>query len=254
NWDNLKSFKWPDPDEPELYEGLEERFGRSDEKYTLTVIFMLLFERMHALRGFENTLIDLYLEREKIETLADRIVEYDIRIIENISERFPDSIDGFSFTDDWGTEQDTFISVEMWEEFFKPRYKKIFSAIKRCGWDVWMHSCGKINRIISSLIEIGCSVLNLQQPTTNGIEEVGEMFSGRICFSSLCDIQHTLPFKSEEEIEFEAKKLLEFWGNENGGFILSDYGDGEAIGVSEGKKRLMFNAFMRYDRWRRIQR
>ena len=114
-----------------------------------------------------------------------------------------------------------------------------------------MHSCGKINGIIPSLIAIGCDVLNLQQPTTNGIEAIGTAFAGKICFSSLCDIQHTLPMKSGQEIEREAAHLLGSWGTEHGGFILSDYGDGRAIGVSDERKRLMFDSFMKYDRWRR---
>lgn len=250
DWNLLKNFKWPDPDDPGYYACMEKRFAGSEGKYLLTGIFMLLFERMHALRGFENTLEDLYLEREKIELLADRIVDFDIRIIENISKRFSGQIHGFNFSDDWGTELDTFINPVLWDEFFKPRYKKIFNAVKKAGWHVWMHSCGKINKIMESLIEIGVDVLNLQQPRALGIEEIGNRFAGRVCFSSLCDIQHTLPFKGKEEIEEEAKLLLDCWSTSKGGFILSDYGDGNAIGVGVDKKKIMFDAFMRYDRWK----
>ncbi len=250
-WDDLDSFQWPDPDNPSFYQGMEKRFAGSQDKYIKTGIFMLLFERMHALRGFENVLTDLYLEQEKIAFLADRIVDYNIKIIRNISEKFPGEIHGFSFSDDWGTEESTFISKKMWDDFFKPRYNKIFEAAKEAGWDIWMHSCGKINNIIPSLIDIGCNVLNMQQPTTNGIKEVGEKFAGKICFSSLCDIQHTLPFKSDEAIKAEAKELLDKWATKKGGFILSDYGDGRAIGVRDNKKRVMFNAFRKYDRWKK---
>ena len=252
HWNDLDKYRWPDPDCKQFYDGMEKGFQGSDDKYILTGIFMLIFERMHALMGFENVLTDLYLEREKIEKLADRIVEFDIRIIENISSRFSNQIHGFNFTDDWGTERNTFISVKLWDEFFKPRYKKIFDACKKADWDIWMHSCGKRNGIIPSLIDIDCNVLNMQQPTTNGIKDIGEKFAGKICFSSLCDIQHTLPFKSDEEIEEEAKELLDNWANDDGGFILSDYGDGHAIGVDNHKKKVMFNAFMKYDRWKKV--
>ena len=129
DWEAAKSFNWPDPERRELYDGMEERFEGSGDRYVLTGIFMLLFERMHTLRGFENTLTDLYLERRRIEELADRIVEYDIGIIENIAERFGPAIDGFSFTDDWGTERNTIISGELWDEFFRPRYKRIFDVL-----------------------------------------------------------------------------------------------------------------------------
>lgn len=250
-WSNLDLYRWPDGDDPAFFEGMEERFEGSKDKYVMTGIFMLLFERMHSLRGFENVLVDLYLEKEKIEMLADRIVDFNIRIIENIATRFPGQIHGFGFTDDWGTERATFINVALWDEFFKPRYKKMFDLCHEKGWDVWMHSCGKINDIIPSLIDIGLDVINMQQPRTNGIEEIGKRFSGKLCFQSVCDIQHTLPLKSDAEVEQEAVDLMDHWGTEEGGFILSDYGDGAAIGVDDARKKVMYDAFTRHDRWKK---
>ena len=250
DWRALEHFHWPDPDDPAFYEGMEDRFAGADGKYVMTGIFMLLFERMHALHGFENTLTDLVLERDRIEMLADRVVEFNLGIIENIARRFPDRVHGFSFTDDWGTQQNVFIRPQLWDEFFRPRYKRIFDACHEAGWHVWMHSCGRVNTIIESLIEIGLDVINLQQPRALGIEEIGRRFRGRICFESLCDIQHTLPFKGADEIREEARLLLEHWAAPDGGFVLSDYGDGQAIGVELEKKQIMLDAFLEADPWR----
>ncbi|NIN68253.1 MAG: hypothetical protein GTO63_26815 [Anaerolineae bacterium] len=38
--------------------------------------------------------------------------------------------------------------------------------------------------------------------------------------------------------------LLEHWSTPDGGFILGDYGDGEAIGVELEKKQIMLKAFL----------
>ena len=244
-------FHWPDPDDPAFYQGMDERFEGSAGKYITTGIFMLLFERIHSLIGFENALAGLYLEREWLEELADRIVEFDLAIIRNISRRFPGQIHGFNFTDDWGTQQNLFIRPSLWDDFFKPRYRRIFDAVHAAGWQVWMHSCGKINAIISSLIEVGADVIELQQPRALGIEAIGDQFRGRVCFASLCDIQHTLPTKSDAEIRAEAELLLKHWSTPDGGFILIDYGDGNAIGVSLEKKQVMLDAFLQADPWKR---
>ena len=107
-----------------------------------------------------------------------------------------------------------------------------------------------LSRSAQGLIDIGVDVLNLQQPRALGIEEIGEQFAGRVAFSSLCDIQHTLPFKGEQGIREEAELLLQCWGTPEGGFILSDYGDGRAIGVELEKKEIMLDAFLNADRWR----
>jgi hypothetical protein len=251
DWDAaIGSYRWPDPEEAWIYEGMEQRFVGSEGKYINTSIFMLLFERMHSLCGMSNVLTDLYANRGRMEELADRIVDFDLAIMRNVAERFPGRIHGFGFTDDWGTELATFVSPKMWRNFFQPRYARIFEAAHSYGWTVNMHSCGKVNEIIEPLIEIGLECMNLQQPRALGIEEIGRRFAGRICFSSLCDIQHTLPYKDADEIREEARLLLEHWSTADGGFILSDYGDGDAIGVPLWKKQVMLDAFREFDPYR----
>lgn len=253
DWADFDSIKWLDPNDPALYEGMEEKFIGYEDKYSIASIFMLLFERMHSLRGFENLLLDLYIEKENIAKLADKVVEIQIGIIENMAKRFPGRFDGLTFTDDWGTERDLIIKPELWREFFKPRYKKILDACHKVGWDVWMHSCGKINVIIEDLIEIGLNVINLLQPENLGIEEIGRRYAGRICFESMCDMQTTLPLKDCKGIEEEASLLLQNWGTDRGGFILCDFGEGTAIGVTPDKRKVMYDAFMKHDRWKEIK-
>jgi hypothetical protein len=250
-WSDLDGYTWPDPNDPAWYEGMEREFEGSAGKYVVTGIFMLLFERMHSLHGFQSTLEDLYVDRPRLEALADRVVEFDLGIIRNIAERFPGRIHGFSFTDDWGTQRNVFIGPALWDEVFRPRYRRIFDAAHEAGWHVWMHSCGKINDVIGGLIEVGLDVINLQQPRALGIEEIGERFRGAICFESLCDIQRTLPLVGASEIREEARLLLDRWATPQGGFILSDYGDGRAIGVEVEKKQVMLEAFLEADPWRR---
>lgn len=245
-----EAYRWPDGNDPAFFEGVENRFEGHEGKYTTTSIFMLLFERMHSLCGFEKVLTDLYLDRPRMEELADRIVDFDLKVIENLGRIANGRIDGFGFTDDWGTERKLFIRPQLWCEFFQPRYRRIFDACHAAGWDVWMHTCGQVTEIIGPLIDIGLDAINLQQPRALGIEKVGEKFAGKICFESLCDIQHTLPFKSPEEIRAEAKLLLDWWATDDGGFVLADYGDGEGIGVPDSTKRIMFDAFMEFDRWK----
>jgi hypothetical protein len=246
---DLAKFHFPDPQDPAFYQGMEARFAGSEGKYVTTGIFMLLFERLQALLGFENTLTGLYLEKEWIEVLADRIVEFDLAVIHNISRRFPSQIHGFNFTDDWGTQWGLTIHPRDWEAFFRPRYQQIFNAIHAAGWHVWMHSCGKINAILNSLIEIGVDVIELQQPRLVGIQETGAQCAGQVCFASLCDIQRTLPGGTAEEIEAEARLLLNHWAKPAGGFILIDYADGNAIGASLEQKAIMLDAFQKADPW-----
>jgi len=108
------------------------------------------------------------------------------------------------------------ISPELFRRFFQPRYRRLFKVIHECGWHVWMHSCGKINKAIGPLIEAGLDVVNMQQPRTNGIEEIGREYAGKITFETLCDIQMTLPAGDREQIVREAEQLMHTWGTAEG--------------------------------------
>lgn len=252
-WSSSDKFRWPDPCEPAIFDGMEKQIECHGDDYVYTGIAMLLFERMHSLRGFENTLIDLATGDERIETLADRIVEYDIELINSLSSRFPGAFAGFTSTDDWGTELSSFISPKLWNEFFMPRYKKIYDALHGAGMHAWQHSCGRVNELIPGFIEAGVDVLNLQQPLALGIEEMGRRFAGKVCFSTICDIQKTLPHKGEEAIRQEARSLLDHWATPEGGLILTDYGDFSAFGAAGWKKEAMVKAFMEFDPWKKRQ-
>ena len=252
----MAEFPWPDGDDPRRYENVPRRLAELQDdpdrrdKYVLTGIFMILWERMHSLHGFESCMLDLMDDRAEIHELADRIVEYDLAVVRRMHRLCGDAIQGFSFTEDWGTQLDLHISPELWRQFFFPRYRRIFRAIHQAGWHVWMHSCGKINKAIPGLIEAGCDVINMQQPRTNGIEEIGRRFAGRICFETLCDIQKTLPRGDRGEIRTEAEMLLRHWGTPEGGFVLGDYGDHLAIGATPETKRFMLATFRRTDPYR----
>jgi hypothetical protein len=220
--------------------------AEAEGKYVICGIFMVLFERLHTLHGFERTLMDLYDDRAGMGALADRIADVHITLVREVARRFPGRVQGFSMTDDWGTQQAAFIGFALWMDFFYPRYKRIFDAMHAAGCDVWVHSCGKVNEIVEGYIRAGVNVVNLQQPRALGIEEMGRRYSGRITFESLADIQSTLPSGSQAQIAADAEALMRHWARPDGGFVFSDYGDGEAIGVTNPKtKPAMYEEFSR---------
>ncbi len=247
--DDLDDFEPPSYHHDGRFEGGAEKLDQieADGKYACCSIFMVLFERMHALHGFENTLMDLYSDADRLGKLADIITDAHVRLVEEVARRFPGRIDGWKMTDDWGTQQSAFISYEKWMEFFYPRYKRIFDAMHDAGCDVWVHSCGKINEIIQGYIQAGVDVVNLQQPRALGIEEIADSYRGDIAFESLSDIQNTLPTGDPEKIEADAEALMTHWAGPDGGFLFSDYGNDEAIGINDEKvKPTMYEAFSRH--------
>jgi len=242
----LDRHQLPDYTDDSRYEEIAARLDQLDAegKYITCGIFMVLFERMHTLHGFENTLADLYLDRPAMEALADRIVDVHTTLVQEVARRFPGRLTAWSMTDDWGTQQAAFVSFDLWMDFFFPRYKQLFDAMHAAGCDVWVHSCGKVNEIIEGFIRAGVDVVNLQQPRALGIAEIGQRYRGRITFQSLADIQATLPTGDRARVQEDADLLMTHWASPEGGFILSDYGGDESIGVRDpATKPHMYKVF-----------
>ncbi|MBN1400471.1 MAG: hypothetical protein JXA74_06520, partial [Anaerolineae bacterium] len=202
-----------------------------------------LFERLHMLRGFAQTLEDFYLEPEKIHRVLDMILEFKLAHIDEAARRFGDRVHGLFMTDDWGTQKSTFVSPAVFREFFAERYRTLFDAVHGHGWHTMLHSCGRVNDFVPLFIEAGADVLNMQQPRAYGIRELGQAYAGKVCFLTTVDIQATLPGEDSQAVQAEARELVQHWSTPQGGLIVFNYGDSEGIGVSDGIAEVMFRAF-----------
>ena len=118
------------------------------------------------------------------------------------------------------------------------------------GWHVWMHSCGKINAIIGELIDIGLNVINLQQPHIWRNREVWPPLRGpRLPGIAVGHPAYPAVRERRRDPRRSTELLTRYWGTSEGGFVLSDYGDGQAIGVPLEKKQVMLDTFLAADRW-----
>ncbi len=250
DWSKLDCYSPPNPRDPYYFERLEDEMAGASDRYVVVTSHFTLFERFDMLHGFSRTLEDLCLEPEKCEKLLDMILEWKLEHWDELHRRHGDRVGGLFVTDDWGTQESTLISCDMFERFFVPRYRRLVDAVHDKGWHLMFHSCGKINDFVPYFIGLGIDVVNMQQPRTYGIRELGERFAGKICFLTTADIQKTLPQGNLEEVREEIRELIEHWSTPDGGFIVFNYGMGEAIGVPQETTNEMFREFARQmDYW-----
>ena len=242
-WHKLDSYVPPNPRNPFYFKRIEEGIRDAGDKYVILTSHFNLIERYHMLRGFVNSMEDFYLEKENAHKLIDMILEYKIEHLREAAKWFGDRVHGIFLSDDWGTQNNTFVSAEIFKEFFIERYKKLFSAIHDLGWHAILHSCGRINDFVPFFIDAGVDVMNMQQPLAYGIVEIGERFAGKVCFLSTVDIQATLPGGNAERVIAEAGMLVKQWSTADGGFIVFNYGNSEGIGTSDEITKTMFREF-----------
>jgi hypothetical protein len=244
DWSRLTDYRPPNPRDPFYYERLGETIDNAGDRYVVVTSHFTLIERLHMLHGFTQTLEDLVLEPEKAEKVLDMIVAFKIAMFDELARRFGDRVHGLFLTDDWGTQKNTFISPKVFRDFFLPRYQAIAECIHGHGWHFHLHSCGRVNDFVPLFIESGMDVVNLQQPRAYGIEELGRLYAGKICFLTMVDIQSTLPKNDPALVRQEAVDLIRHWTTPDGGLIVFHYPDHEGIGVRYETMREMYDAFL----------
>ena len=243
DWSDLERYHPPNPRNPFYYERLGPIIDAAENRYVAITAHALLFSRLNRLRSFADTMEDFYLEPERVHRVLDMIVDFKIQQCDELYRRFGDRIHGLYMADDLGTQEGTFFSQKTFDEFFRPRYIKIFDAIHACGWHVILHSCGHINAFVPTFIELGVDVLNMNQSRNYDIIQFGEQFRGKVCFLATVDIQATMPRGIEEEIREEARLLVKHWNTPKGGMIVFDYGEWPAIDVQPEMPYIMFDEF-----------
>lgn len=246
--EDYESYHCPDPHAPGRFDGLEEALAQAEKAglYVQLNSPQCIFERMHFLRGFDDTLMDCMTEPELVEELARKLADYQIGIIEEAHRLGKGRIHCYDTTDDWGTQQNLMVPPRIFRDIFKPQYQRIFDKCRACGMDIRFHTDGKINTILEDFIELGVSILNIHQPRLVGIDEVAAVARGRICFEAAVDIQTTMPTSNKTLIEQEVTELVAKWATPQGGLIGVEYGYLKAIGTTKEAMLYALECFQKH--------
>ncbi|MGB9642343.1 MAG: uroporphyrinogen decarboxylase family protein [Candidatus Ratteibacteria bacterium] len=219
---DVETFQLPSPDifeitteKLELYDKFAIVFT-GDRLTTRTSFFKLAM----YLRGFENFLLDLHINKKIARAIIDKIFEFHYTLNESIFKKYSDKIDIFLLGDDFGTQTGPVIGLESFREFFKQPLRAIVELCHKYNIRAMLHSCGSVKIFIPDLIQIGLDILNPVQHTASGmnLKELKREFGKDICFHGAIDVQKILPFGTRKDIENEVKNCIEILG-ENGGYI-----------------------------------
>jgi uroporphyrinogen decarboxylase len=194
------------------------RLRAETDKYLLVTIYGSHFEKAYFARGIENFLADLAAEPAFAGRLLSRIIEKNLVMLENILQA--PEIDGVLLGSDWGSQLDLLMSPAVWEELIRPGEQAEYDLIHSYGKDVWVHSCGNIERILPSLVAMGLDVLNPVQPEAMDIARLKETYGRALTFWGGVSTQQTLPYGTPDEVRAEARRVRALM-SAGGGYIFS---------------------------------
>ncbi len=208
---DLASYRMPDPLGPSvqpIYQearDLVERYGRTHAVFGS--LYQTIFEAAWLLRGLENLLMDMVVNKDFAHELFERLTAYSLVAGR---EMVAQGIDVLWLGDDFGTQRTMLISPQMWREFMKPRYARLITAFKAQNpkLKIAYHCDGYLKPIIPELIEIGLDVLNPVQPLSMDPAEIKRKYGSELSFWGTVDTQRTFPFGSPEDVASEVRERL----------------------------------------------
>ena len=129
-----------------------------------------MYLRLLDLVGFENAMVWFAEEGEVIETLIDKVLEYNLYQIAAILPRMDEIL---YLGDDLGIQNGLAIGAARWRKYMKPCFRKLYGIVKAYKPDqiIYMHTDGCIWEIMPDFIECGVDVIN-PQFRANGLDNL----------------------------------------------------------------------------------
>ena len=213
--ENMADYAWPDPDDPTRYEDHDQVIADDDGHFLVAALGFSLFERAWTMFGMENLLIAMLTDKGFVNVLLDRVLEFNLRIIENACSH---DVDAMQFGDDWGQQRGLIMGPGLWREFIKPRVRQMYQAVRAKGKYVFIHSCGKVDELFPDLIDIGLDCFNPFQPEVIDVFEAKRTFGDRLSFYGGISTQRLLPYGTVPEVRDAVRRLIDEVGKD-GGYI-----------------------------------
>jgi hypothetical protein len=220
-WNAMPSLHIPDVEDAARWLGVRGVRQKAGDKFILAK-GISLYERIHFLRGMDNTWADIHEEPDRLRSLIELLLAMNLRAIPRFA---AEGADGYMIPDDWGLQDTLMISPNSWRTLWKPSYATLFRAVHDAGMTMFLHSCGYIVDILDDLIAIGLDAIHMDQQENMGLELLGRRFGGRLTFFSPVDIQKTMVHGTPDEIRAYCRAMVNHLGRPGGGFIPRWYSD-----------------------------
>ncbi|MBR2950304.1 MAG: hypothetical protein IKC46_10620 [Lachnospiraceae bacterium] len=205
-------------------------------------IEMGIFERIWLLIGMEEALMAFCTDDDKLCELAHAIADYKIEFLKKYHAEV--GLDILWYGDDWGTQDNLFISPEKWRTVIKPATQRIYDCAKTLGILVNQHSCGKVESIFGDIIEMGAVSWNPCQPCNN-LAGLKKKYGSQICFIGGVDSQFVLGNHSATvaDVITEVKRRIDEMSLPDGGYII---GPSHGVPYDPAKLKAMHDTIREY--------
>ncbi len=216
----VQDFPFPDPLAEGRYDDAAMYLQKyKDDYFIIGDMELTMFDMMQQLVGLEKLLMDMAMEAPYLPVLIDKTRDFALAVGKKLVSM---GVDGIWAGDDFGAQNGMLISPNMWRNYFKDGYRRVYAELKATNPDViiMQHCDGAVAPILGDWIEVGLEVFNPVQPNVPGHdpEELKNQFGDRLSFWGAIDQQKLLPFGTPEQIEADVKAKIGVLGR-GGGYM-----------------------------------
>jgi len=218
NLEEINKYRFPDPLVPERYHELSQDVARWKENFILMAEMKNIFKLSWELRGFERYMLDLSLEPNIVETLADRSLAH---LIELAKQYARNGVDKIMLAGDIAQQDSMMISPQIWRSYFKPRLRTLLEEVRKEYNMIFMfHSDGNMEDVFEDIVEIGFDAITPIQPESMDVAKISKRFGSEVCLHGTISCQQTLPFGMPNDVASEVRQRIECCGRD-GGLIIA---------------------------------
>ncbi len=201
----------------QVFEQERSKGAEIREKYFVFNGWISIFEKLHALRPFDEVFMDLFMNNPDLMAFLDKMTDYWLSVIDYYAAI---GTDVYVFGDDWGTQNSTMVSPDMFRDIFKPLYRKLFTRVREHGGLPFLHCCGYMGEILDEFIDLGVRGLWPQLNLYDNDEEfIRKCVDNKIAIYLHPDRQRLMPLGTPAEIEAYIARLADRYHKLGGGGI-----------------------------------
>ncbi len=182
-------------------------------------------ELVTRLIGYEDALVDLVTDPDRVGGWLDRIVEAKMQYWEKALRLSAGRAAVAVEVDDLGTQQGLLMSRELYRSVLMPRHRRLFSFIRQCdpGVRIFFHTCGSVREVLPDLIDAGVDILNPVQTSAAGMDPAAlkrEFGRDLVFWGGGVDTQRILPFGTPGEVREDVRRRIDLLAP-GGGFVFA---------------------------------
>jgi uroporphyrinogen decarboxylase len=214
--EDLDNYEFPDVSHPLFYNHIRQ-FRRKHPDIGIVVWAPGVQDDGAEFYGMERLYSGMIEYPEIIKRFFKKLTDHSIETIRGSLQAGADII---MIGDDYGTQENMFISKGMWTEFTYPCLKRQVEAIHEYGGKALLHSCGCVMPLLDKFVEAELDALHPLQPVKkNNLEEAKRLYGEKLTFFTGIDVQRIPSMKKEEVREsiVNAYKIA----SRGGGMVLS---------------------------------